>query len=123
MKERSRVIATYETDSIKIEVDIEGGKLTIGAQIKDMEVFPPINWEDKKIRAHLLDLTAHQVMHLLSQQFPAQGERKIKMIPVVCQGCRKIFEAEQPCCGEKTKQVKCPHCGKPQLMRGRYVSQ
>jgi hypothetical protein len=115
--------AAYETDLIKIEMDITGGELTLKATVKDAEVFPAINWEDKKVRAHLLDLAAHQVMNLLSQRFPAQGERRVKMIPVVCQGCHKTFEVEQPCCGEKEKRVTCPHCEKPQmLVRGQRAT-
>jgi ribosomal protein S27E len=111
------MLAKYETDSIKVEMDIpEGGKIVITVEVKDAEVFPPVNWEDKKVRAHLLDLAAHQVMNLLSQKFPAQGDRKPRMIPVVCQGCGKPFEVEQPCCGEKAKRVNCPHCGKPQML-------
>jgi transposase len=110
------MIAKYETDSIKVEMDIEGGKITVMAEVKDTEVFPPINWEDKKVRAHLLDLAARQMMNLLSQKIPAQARREVKMIPIICQGCGKQFEVETPCCGEKTKQVTCPHCGKPQLL-------
>ena len=110
-------VQTFETNSIKVTLEIDGKEVRISALVKDEEVFPPINWEDKKIRAHLLDLAAHQIMHLLSQKFQAQGDRKIKMISVVCQGCGKTFEVEQPCCGEKEKLVKCSHCNKPQLLR------
>ncbi len=110
-------IQMFETNSIKVTLEIDGKEMRISALVKDEEVFPPINWEDKKIRAHLLDMAAHQIMHLLSQRFPAQEERKGKMINVVCSGCGKTFQVEQPCCGEKAKPVKCPHCGKPQMLR------
>jgi hypothetical protein len=109
-------IAHQETDSIKVEMEIDGSKLRIEAEIKDPEVFPPIDWENKKVRALLVDLAANQVKNLLSQRFPAQGERKVQMIPVICKGCGKPFEVEAPCCGVKEKKISCTHCGYEQLL-------
>jgi hypothetical protein len=116
-------IAHQETDSIKVEMEIDGSKLRIEAEIKDPEVFPPIDWENKKVRALLVDLAANQVKNLLSQRFPAQDERKVQMISVICKGCGKPFEVEAPCCGEKQKQITCPHCHKPQLLTRREKKQ
>ncbi|MBN1254001.1 MAG: hypothetical protein JXA50_01840 [Deltaproteobacteria bacterium] len=109
----------HETSSIRVVVEVEGNTIRIEAEIKDNEVFPQIEWTNKKIRARLTDQAADQIKALLSQRFPTQGDRKGRMIPVLCKGCGKPFEVEIPCCGKKMEVIKCPHCGKEQTLKAK----
>ena len=112
-------VAHQETDSIKVALEIDGSHVRLEAEIKDEEVFPPVDWGNKRTRAVMVDMAANCIKGLLSsRQAPAQP---VRMVPAVCQGCGKTFEVEEPCCGEKVKQVKCPYCGKPQLLMKRSV--
>jgi hypothetical protein len=99
----------FETNAVKITMNVEKNIITVVAEIKDEEIFSIPAWENKQVRARLSDMAARQMMNLLSQRIPITNEHKGKMLHVTCP-CGYQFEREAPCCGEK--YIKCPKCGR-----------
>lgn len=115
----------YEKNSIAVDVEIkeDDGVMTIKTvtKVKDKEVFPALNIENKNVMDKILDVIANQQQAILTtREFwrnkPPQ-ERGVRMISVACHACGHQFRVEEPCCGEAQKQITCPSCGKPLLLK------
>lgn len=117
-------VARQETDSISVTMEIEGEVLKIEAVVLDREVFPEIDWGNKKIRALMVDLAAHQVKNLLTQRFTPQENRQVKVISATCDGCGYVFPVEVPCTGCKDSiRTICPKCKKPLVLQWKRSQQ
>jgi hypothetical protein len=108
----------FENDAIKLTFEITNERMTnIAIEIKEEELYPPIEIGDKRRIFQWLNNFATQISQYLGSA-PTELIRKkedddlMPKVPVVCPRCRgKELEMRGSCCGGKGNNLVCSSCG------------
>lgn len=113
----------FEKNSISVSVEVENTKegtiIRTATIVKDKDIFPLLNVEDKKIMDGVLDVIVRQQQAILNtREFWLRPPKNPggKMLSITC-ACGHTFEIEEPCCDKKQFDTICPKCGNKKTWR------